>query len=136
MNEKVGITTVNATKETSNLSSKNSSSILRTSLLTERKSIMANTTYSFNQKFAEDSTHNSSCLTADGCFDRHNISRKDEYLTDKENYKAELRYYSRSDYQERSLISQVAVLKKMGCQLKANETLEEYVSRNSSKLNY
>ena len=131
MNEKVAINTVNATKETSNLSSKNSSSILINSALTERKSVMAN---QFNEKFAQDSKHNSSCLTADGCFARHNVSRKDEYLTDEENHRADLRYFSRSDYQERSLISQVAVLKKMGCQLLADETLEQYVSRNSSKL--
>ena len=132
MNEKVAIITVSATKETSNLSPINSSSILRTSSLTERKPIMANN--QFNEKFAQDSKHNSSCLTADGCFNRHNISRKEEYLTDKENYRADLRSFSRSDYQERGLISKVAVLKKMGCQLRADETLEEYVSRNSSKL--
>ena len=131
MNEKVAINTVNATKRTSNLSSINSSSILRTSSLTERKSIMAK---QFNEKFAQDSLHNSSCLTADGCFSRHNISRKDELLNDQENYRAELRSFSRFDYQERGLISQVAVLKRMGCQLLKNETLEEYVSRNSSKL--
>ena len=131
MNEKVAINTVKAPKRTSNLSSINSSSILRTSSLTERKSIMAK---QFNEKFAQDSTHNSSCLTADGCFSRHNISRKDELLNDQENYRAELRSFSRFDYQERGLISQVAVLKRMGCQLLKNETLEEYVSRNSSKL--
>ena len=73
MNEKVAINTVNATKETSNLSPINSNSILRTSSLTERKSTMAN---QFNSKFAQDSTHNSSCLTADGCFSRHDISRR------------------------------------------------------------
>ena len=132
MNEKVAINTVNATKETGNLSPINSNSILRTSSLTERKSTMAN---QFNPKFAQDSTHNSSCLTADGCFSRHNISRKDELLNDQENYRAELRSFSRSQYEERGLISKVAVLKKMGCQLRANESLEEYVSRNSSKLN-
>ena len=131
MNEKVAINTVNATKGTSNLSPINSNSILIKSTVTERKSIMAN---QFNQKFAQDSKHNSSCLTADGCFDRHNISRKDEYLTDKENYRADLRYFSRSDYQERKLISQVAVLKKMGCQLLGNETLEAFVTRHSDQL--
>lgn len=132
MNEKVAINTVNATKETGNLSPINSNSILRTSSLTERKSTMANQS---NPKFAEDSTHNSSCLTADGCFSRHNISRKDEYLTAQENYGAELRSFSRSEYQERGLISKVAVLKKLGCQLRANESLEQFVARNSSKLN-
>ena len=132
MNEKVAITTVNATKETGNLSPINSNSILRTSSLTERKSTMTN---QFNPKFAEDSTHNSSCLTADGCFSRHNISRKDELLNDQENYRAELRSFSRSDYEERGLISKVAVLKKMGCALRSNESLEQFVYRNSSKLN-
>ena len=132
MNEKVAINTVNATKETGNLSPINSNSILRTSSLTERKSTMAN---QFNSKFAEDSTHNSSCLTADGCFSRHNISRKDELLNDQENYRAELRSFSRSDYEERGLISKVAVLKRMGCELRSNESLEQFVYRNSSKLN-
>jgi hypothetical protein len=130
MNEKVAINTVNATKETGNLSPINSNSILRTSSLTERKSTMAN---QFNSKFAEDSTHNSSCLTADGCFSRHNISRKDELLNDQENYRAELRSFSRSEYEERGLISKVAVLKKMGCALRSNESLEQFVYRNSSK---
>ena len=132
MNEKVAINTVNATKETGNLSPINSNSILRTSSLTERKSTMAN---QFNPKFAQDSTHNSSCLTADGCFSRHNISRKDELLNDQENYRAELRSFSRSDYEERGLISKVAVLKKMGCALRSNESLEQFIYRNSSKLN-
>ena len=131
MNEKVAINTVNATKETGKLSPINSNSILRTALLTERKSTMAN---QFNSKFAQDSTHNSSCLTADGCFSRHDISRRYEYLTAKENYRADLRSFSRSDYQESRLISKVAVLKKLGCELKSNETLEDYVLRNSSKL--
>ena len=131
MNEKVAINTVNATKETGNLSPINSNSILRTSSLTERKSTMAN---QFKSKFAEDSTHNSSCLTADGCFSRHNISRKDELLNDQENYRAELRSFSRSEYEERGLISKVAVLKKMGCQLRPNESLEQFVYRNSSKI--
>src|ERR1035437_2958359 len=132
MNEKVAINTVKATKETGNLSPINSNSILRTSSLTERKSTMAN---QFDSKFAEDSTHNSSWLTADGCFSRHDISRRDEYLTDKENYRADLRSFSRSQYEEGRLISQVAVLKRMNCQLRANETLEQFVTRNSSKLN-
>ena len=132
MNEKVAINTVKATKETGNLSPINSNSILRTSSLTERKSTMAN---QFNSKFAEDSTHNSSCLTADGCFSRHDISRRDEYLTDKENYRADLRSFSRSQYEEGRLISQVAVLKRMNCQLRVDETLEQFVTRNSSKLN-
>ena len=131
MNEKVAINTVNATKGTGNITSIKSNSILRTSSLTERKSTMAN---QFNSKFAEDSTHNSSCLTADGCFSRHNISRKDELLNDQENYRAELRSFSRSEYEERGLISKVAVLKKMGCALRSNESLEQFVYRNSSKL--
>ena len=46
MNEKVAINTVNATKETGNLSPINSNSILRTSSLTERKQIMSTATLS------------------------------------------------------------------------------------------
>ena len=131
MNEKVVINRVNARAGEIIVSPENSSSILRSSSLTERKSTMAQ---QFNSKFAEDSTHNSSCLTADGCFSRHNISRKDELLNDQENYRAELRSFSRSEYEERGLISKVAVLKKMGCALRSNESLEQFVYRNSSKL--
>ncbi len=85
----------------------------------------------FNDKFENDSTHNSSCLTADGCFKRHDIARKDELLTKDENFKADLKTFSRAESQERRLISKVAFLQKIGCQIKSNETLEAYVRRNA-----
>ncbi len=87
-----------------------------------------------NDKFENDETHNSSCLTADGCFKRHDLPRKDEFLTKDENSRAELRTFSRAESQERRLISKVVILQKMGLQLCANESLEDYVSRNSFRL--
>ena len=87
-----------------------------------------------NDKFENDSLHNSSCLTADGCFKRHDIPRKDEFLTPAENCKAELRTFSRAESQERGIISKVAILQKMGCKLRSNETLENFVRRNSFRL--
>ena len=87
-----------------------------------------------NDKFENDSLHNSSCLTADGCFKRHDIPRKDELLTPAENCKAELRTFSRGESQEGRLLSQVVILQKMRCKLRANETLENFVRRNSFRL--
>ena len=87
-----------------------------------------------NDKFENDETHNSSCLTADGCFKRHDIPRKDEFLTKDEDSRAELRTFSRAESQERRLITKVAILQRMGCQLRANETLNAYVSRNLFRL--
>jgi len=88
----------------------------------------------FNDKFENDQTHNSSCLTSDGCFKRHDTPRKDQYLTQEESNMAEFRSFSRAESQERSLISKVAVLKKIGCQLNASETLEAFVTRNAFRL--
>ena len=88
----------------------------------------------FNDKFENDATHNSSCLTADGCFKRHDIARKEQFLTPAENFKVELKTFSHADSQERLLMSKVAILTKIGCQLRANETLENYVRRNSFRL--
>ena len=88
----------------------------------------------FNDKFENDGIHNSSCLRADGCFKRHDIARKDEFLTKDENSRAELRTFSRAESQEGRLISKVAILQKMGCQLRANETLNAYVRRNLFRL--
>ena len=88
----------------------------------------------FNDKFENDSLHNSSCLTADGCFKRHDIPRKDELLTSAENCKAELKTFSRGESQERRMLSKVVILQKMGCKLRANETLENFVRRNSFRL--
>ena len=85
----------------------------------------------FNDKFETDATHNSSCLTADGCFKRHEVARKDEFLTKDENARAELRTFSREEGVERRLISKVAYLQKIGCQLKPDESLEAYVRRNA-----
>ncbi len=88
----------------------------------------------FNDKFENDQTHNSSCLTADGCFKRHEIPRKDQYLTKEESNRAEFRSFSRAESQERRLISKAAYLRKIGCELKSNETLEAFVCRNASRL--
>ncbi len=87
-----------------------------------------------NDKFENDGIHNSSCLRADGCFKRYDIPRKDEFLTKDENSRAELRTFSRAESQEGRLISKVAILQKMGCQLRANETLNAYVRRNLFRL--
>ena len=133
MNEKVAINTVR--KDTSNLFPVNSNPISTTSASTERKSAMTNKAYStFNEKFETDSKHNSSCLTASGCFMRHNVARRDEFQTPQENYRSEGRYFSREDAFERRLISKVAILKKLGCVLMADETVEQFVLRNSDML--
>src|SRR5579863_2343730 len=87
-----------------------------------------------NDKFENDGIHNSSCLRADGCFKRHDIPRKDEFLTKDEDSRAELRSFTRAESQERRLIAKVAILQKMGCQVRANEILQSYVARNSFRL--
>lgn len=88
----------------------------------------------FNEKFANDDTHHSFCLTSDGCFKRHNRPRSEEIMTKSEDRRAELNTFSYSENQERQLINKVAYLQSIGCQLQANETLEDYVDRNLDKL--
>jgi hypothetical protein len=88
----------------------------------------------FKEKFESDDTHHSFCLTATGCFDRHNIPRKAQYLSDKENSSANFSTFNKTEYQERQLMSMVASLQKQGCPLLSNESLDEFVMRNKNKL--
>ena len=88
----------------------------------------------FDEKFEKDDTHHSFCLRADGCFKRHDLPRKEEYLTEDENRRAGLNTFSPAESKERQLINKVAYLQRIGCVLKAAETLEEYVERNTDKL--
>ena len=88
----------------------------------------------FDEKFEQDNTHHSFCLRADGCFKRHDLPRDQQYMTESENRRAELNTFSRAESAERQLINKVAFLQSIGCQLKGNETLEEYVERNADKL--
>jgi len=87
----------------------------------------------FNDKFDKDDTHHSFCLSSDGCFKRHDIPRKDQYLTSEESRRADLNTFSWAESGERRLIAKVAFLQKLGCQLKFNETLEAYVQRHASR---
>ncbi len=88
----------------------------------------------FDEKFEKDDTHHSFCLRADGCFKRHDLPRDQEYMTEDENRRAGLTTFSHAESNERRLINKVAYLKRIGCQLKAEETLEEYVERNTDQL--
>ncbi len=88
----------------------------------------------FDEKFEKDDTHHSFCLRADGCFKRHDLPRAQEYMTEDENRKAGLNTFSHAESQERLLINRVAYLQKIGCVVNADETLEEYVERNTDNL--
>jgi hypothetical protein len=88
----------------------------------------------FDEKFEQDDTHRSFCLRADGCFKRHDLPRDQQYLTEEESRRAGLNTFSHAESQERRLLNQVAYLRSIGCALKANETLEEYVERNADNL--
>ena len=88
----------------------------------------------FEEKFEKDSTHHSFCLRADGCFKRHDLPREQQYLTFNENRRADLKTFNHIESEERWLINKVAYLQQIGCALKAEETLEQYVSRNADKL--
>ena len=86
-------------------------------------------------KFEGDNKHNSSCLTACGCFERHNLPREAQYLSEKENHRTSFATFNKTEYQERQLMNMVAFLQKQGCSLLQDETLEQYVMRNKDKLN-
>jgi len=88
----------------------------------------------FDEKFEKDDTHHSFCLRADGCFKRHDLPRDQEYMTEDENRRAGLATFSHAELNERRLINKVAYLQSIGCELKAEETLEEYVERNTDQL--
>ncbi len=87
----------------------------------------------FDEKFEKDDTHNSFCLRADGCFKRHDLPRDQQYLTEEESRRAGFNTFNNTESKERRLINKVAYLQKIGCVVKADETLEEYVERNADK---
>ena len=88
----------------------------------------------FDEKFEKDDTHHSFCLRADGCFKRHDLPRDQQYLNADESRRAEINTFSHAESADRRLINKVAYLQSIGCVLKADETLEEYVERNADKL--
>lgn len=88
----------------------------------------------FKGKFEGDETHNSFCLTACGCFERHNLPREAQYLSEKENHQTSFATFNKTEYQERQLINMVAFLQKQGCSFLPDESLEQYVMRNKDKL--
>jgi len=87
----------------------------------------------FDEKFEKDDTHHSFCLRADGCFKRHDLPREKQYLTKSENRQRNLETPNRHEFAEKRLMNKVAYLQKIGCELQADETLEEYVGRNADK---
>lgn len=89
----------------------------------------------FKEKFEADDKHHSYCLSASGCFERHNTPREAQYLSNQENRRADFSTFNRTEYQEGRLMNMVTILQKQGCSLLADESLEQYVLRNKNKLN-
>ncbi len=88
----------------------------------------------FSEKFAEGGAHNSSCLTADGCFSRHSAPRESQYLTRQE---CSIRNFEGStfeDYKERQLINMVYFLQAKGLKLLSTDSLDRFVDRNFEEL--
>ena len=85
-------------------------------------------------RFAYDDEHNSYCLTAIGCYERHSTPRNQQYMTDMESKIRNFDTTSREEWAERQLISNAAQLKTKGCEFIAGETLEKFVLRNQDLL--
>lgn len=80
-----------------------------------------------NEKFAQDSEHNSCALTSDGCMAR---TYDDSPFRDLELSDSEDSFGMSAESYERKLMNQVAILKQYGKQPMADETIEQFVVRN------
>ena len=86
-------------------------------------------------KFEQVGTYNSSCLSADGCFQRHQRPRKHQEMTFEETRMADFAGYGRGEWAERRLLDRIARLQALGCELKADESMEQYVQRHAELWN-
>jgi len=87
-----------------------------------------------DEKFAEDDTHNSTCLTADGCFSRHYASRDSQHLSRQESSNRNFEGSTFEDYKEKQLINMVSYLQSNGFKLLSTDSLERFVDRNFEEL--
>lgn len=69
-------------------------------------------------------------LTADGCYQRHNLKRKDMYLTDKENRMRNWELTNNAEREERSIQHNLwKCFHQLGYKLLDNEGAEDLIQR-------
>jgi hypothetical protein len=88
----------------------------------------------FSDKFAEDTVvdvggHNSFLLTSVGCFKRHDIERKEMYLTDQENKTRNFDYLNKAEREERQIQIDLQKLFALGYKLLLDESAEDFITR-------
>lgn len=83
----------------------------------------------FKNKFAQNPINGSYKLTAIGCFDRHNITRDEQNMTQDESANKEMSGWNYSEYGERKSLEQMRTLISKGMVMFATETMEEFVQR-------
>lgn len=72
---------------------------------------------------------NSYLLSSHGCFQRHNIKRKDMYLNDKENKLRNWELNNRSEREEKQLVIKAHSLFNKGYKLRPDESIETFIER-------
>lgn len=82
-----------------------------------------------SQKFAQDTEHNASALTSDGCMARRDDPSvfRDLELADADHEKT---FGMSAEAEERRIMNYVAILNQHGKQPLANETLTDFIVRN------
>jgi hypothetical protein len=89
----------------------------------------------FLKKFATDDKWNSFCLTADGCYQRHNIPRDKQYLTDQESTRKAFAGHNRVVADDRRINNMLSILASKGVNdLRADESVEEFIIRHGDVL--
>jgi hypothetical protein len=83
----------------------------------------------WDERFAVDENNGSYLLTSHGCFQRHKIVMFDQLLTEAENKIRNLETRLREEWNEQLLQNKAVELFNKGCQLRENESMEQFVLR-------
>lgn len=68
-------------------------------------------------------------LTADGCYQRHNISRDEQMVTDRESQKRNWEFPNNAEREERSIQLNLFKSVSLGYKLRDDESAEDLISR-------
>ena len=87
----------------------------------------------FKQKFAQNDGTGSYKLKADGCFMRHQRTRKEQYMTEQESKVRNLETRSSAEFDEMKIQDYLGQLMRKGVPL-VEDTVEQYIINNIDKL--
>ena len=90
----------------------------------------------FHERFERNEDNGSYLLTTVGCMKRHDLTKEEMYLTDKENNIRDFNTSNRAEREERVFVNQLSQLISKGLKPLSNESLEEFVVRNSEYLDW